>query len=110
MTTSYETGLDSFFLTPGAEDVPPCGVCGGALQVTRGLVGPTSWAAAIAAKQGSDEVKARVKIPHDQALCPDAGEGWHVHARRLVREAADTASPSVRALILGDLAAVLATR
>ncbi len=109
MLTTLETGLDVFFLSPGAERIPACGVCGGVLDVVRGQLGPTSFAAAMAERHGSAEVRARVVVEHDVATCPAASQPWHLKARELVGEANRTASPSVRALIEADLAVVIAS-
>lgn len=107
---AYEVGLEVFLLPPESGSIPPCGVCGGALEVTRDQRGPTGFAAALAARHGDDEVRARVATRHDLARCPAAGESWHRHARALALEARRTASPSVRALIEADLAEALADR
>lgn len=105
-----KAGIDVLFLPPGEERIPACPVCGGALEVTRGVVGPTSFGAAMAARHGGPEVRARVLVAHDVARCPTAAQPWHVDAARLVTEARRTASPSVRALIEADLAALIAGR
>lgn len=109
-TEVLEAGLDVFFLPEGETRIPACPVCGGALEVTRDVVGPTSFGAAMAARHGGPEARARALVAHDVARCPAATESWHVAAARLVKEARRTASPSVRSLIEADIAALIASR
>jgi hypothetical protein len=84
---------DVFIREPGAEASINCRVCGTECNVMRDVLGPTSWAGAMAGR----------KALHDLFFCPWSGESWHKQAISLMQEMEETSSPWLRDLIFADL-------
>lgn len=64
------------FPEPGEIKTAECGICGVQMHVERNVLGPTSWAGAIAGKRRR----------HDFFKCPKAEERWHVLIHELKTE------------------------
>jgi hypothetical protein len=84
---------DVFIREPGEEASINCRVCGTECDVMRDVLGPTSWAGAMAGR----------KTLHDRFFCPWSGESWHKQAISLIQEMEKTSSPRLRNLILADV-------
>lgn len=98
MAASLLSGYDVFFTPPGARRLVRCRVCETECSVTRGRVGPTGFAMAMA----GDSVR------HDRFECPNASADWHRQARDLLREIEATASPTLQRLLRRDLQTLVA--
>lgn len=92
------SGVTVFLTEPGGAEDRHCLVCGSECTVSRNIMGPTCFAAAMA----------RHSSLHDCAECPHTNAEWHEEAYYLWREARDTHSARVRALIEADLTDLLA--
>jgi len=90
--------LDTFITRPDEQDAINCRVCGRACRISRYVVGPTSWATAMARKH----------TPHDAFVCYYAEQEWHQQAKALVVERDKTNSARLRAFIQADLDELLA--
>jgi hypothetical protein len=97
---AWQVGYDLLFSNPDEFLVRRCPTCGDEMDVERGRVGATSWG----------EAMARRSHRHDQFRCPNATLAWHGQAVRLRKEAANTASKTVRKLIRNELTELLRTR
>ena len=69
-----------------------CEVCAQTCDVTRGVNGPTSWAASVAKQNRL----------HDCFRCPSADEDWHVQAMAIDRDIDNCNSPSIQAIMQKD--------
>jgi hypothetical protein len=74
-----------------------CGVCGATANVTRGIHGSTSFAAAMA---GS-------KRHYDKFECPHHDELWHIQAQKLRQEKNQTASAKIAAILEQEIQQIL---
>ncbi|MBL8683566.1 MAG: hypothetical protein JNK05_30630 [Myxococcales bacterium] len=74
-----------------------CHICSAPCVITRGVIGPTCFASAIAKRA----------TLHDRIRCPHSGREWHNRAVRLRRAIDDTPSKRVAALIQQDLETTL---
>lgn len=99
-THAWEVGYDILFSKPDELLVQHCPTCGDEMDVERGSVGPTGWCEAMAGRGHR----------HDKFCCPNAQLAWHAQAVRLRKEAANTASETVRKLIHEELDELLRTR
>jgi len=90
-------GWDAIFPNVGELDSWDCRVCGTACVVCRNIVGQTN-------PYGSHD------RPHDSFCCPNAGEVWHTQVLRIRQAIDDMPSPSVKALMEQDVAALLKGR
>lgn len=97
MAKSYHVGWDTILPNPGEVGAWDCRVCGDACDVRRNAVGRRSFFCPI-------------ESPHDRFTCPNAGEGWHDLALEISQALVKMPAPSVRALMEGDLAALLRNR
>lgn len=61
------------FPASGTVKSAKCGVCGAKMNVSRNILGPTSFAGAMAGK----------KHRHDEFICPHVAEDWHKRICRL---------------------------
>lgn len=86
-------GYNSFTTSPDSVDEMICKVCGSVCDVERGVIGPTSWAGAMA----------KCKTPHDSFSCPYNDEEWHSEILGIVMELDNTCSPSLRKIIQKDI-------
>lgn len=59
--------LGHCFPEPGKVKKIKCGVCGTQMNVERNVLGPTSWASAMAG----------FKYRHDRFWCPFVSQNWH---------------------------------
>lgn len=85
---------------PGALDRAACPLCGAECAITRDVVGPTGFAAALGG----------VATRHDRVACPHDDAPWHEQARELRRLAGETPSEALRAVYEGEAAALIASR
>jgi hypothetical protein len=85
LSKSYSSGWDSFSPDPGKTDHMQCNVCLAEMDVQRNVIGPTSWAGAMA----------RSNRRHDRFTCPHTGKGWHNQALEIRKSAKDTPSKIV---------------
>lgn len=86
-------GFDIFFAKPGTVSEKYCEVCGTLCAVRRDVVGPTSFASAMAQRH----------TLHDQFACPHGGQAWHERALRLAQAIEESPSPRVAAMMRQDL-------
>ena len=86
-TGTLHAGWDYITSEPGQHVVLHCRVCREPMAVERDIVGPTSWAEAMAVRCGQTKGH-----PHDSFHCTLSGEPWHRQALALRQEAAQTAS------------------
>lgn len=96
-TGTLHAGWDFFTADPGTREEMRCRVCGEVMAVHRGVVGPTSWAHAMAIAAGVSQGK-----PHDSFACDLGGEAWHRQALALKREAERTPSGELAVLLLAE--------
>ena len=97
MSTSQPIYRGIAHAAPGTIAEAHCALCGTPCIIRRDRVGPTSFATAMA----------RRHTRHDSIVCPHYDASWHRQAQALRDEASRTASPSLRALLLADLDALL---
>lgn len=69
-----------------------CDICGTNMNVTRGVDGPT----------GSIEAMGRRHHLHDSFNCPYLDEDWHIQVVRIQREASETCSGKLTAMLLAE--------
>ena len=86
-------GYDYFIPNSDTVSEMECKVCGTVCDVERGVVGPRSYAAAMA--------KAYVK--HDSFTCPHSEEDWHEKALALLQDIEECNSPSIKKIMEDDL-------
>jgi hypothetical protein len=86
-------GYNSFSYPPDLVEEKGCEVCGCICDVNRGVVGPTSFAGAMA----------KCKTPHDSFTCPYSDEEWHISALSMSLERDEFHSPSLKKLIQSDI-------
>jgi hypothetical protein len=86
-------GYEVFNENPGEVKSRKCRVCGSKCLVERNIQGATSWGAAMC---GTSKL-------HDRFTCPHAEEKWHDHALELLKQAEDSASKRVAAIIRDEL-------
>lgn len=60
-------GWDCATAKPGTVETLQCRVCGAEMDVTRDVVGPTSWATSVG----------KIHTAHDSFFCPHREEEWH---------------------------------
>ncbi len=96
-THTWSKGYDYITTEPNAAAHMDSPVCGQRMYVNRGRYGPTCYAEAMARKGHT----------HDRFTCPDGEERWHAEALALKKEADETVSTRVRALIEEDLAELI---
>ncbi|MEK7637836.1 MAG: hypothetical protein AAB375_00180 [Patescibacteria group bacterium] len=70
------------------------------MSVERNVLGPTSWA----------EAMGRKKHLHDEFRCPHLQSRWHQQAVTLLREARNTASERIRAIIISEAEEIVASK
>lgn len=87
------TGYDIFFAEPGTVSEKHCNVCGALCEARRDVMGPTSFASAMAKRH----------TLHDQFACPHGGQAWHDRALALVEAIEETPSPRVADMLRLDL-------
>lgn len=95
--TTLQSGYDVLTPNPGEHESLDCPTCGTKMNVNRHIEGATGFAEAMSNKSHA----------HDQFICPHARQPWHAQAIRLLRESKDTASPSLRRVIINDLNSAL---
>jgi hypothetical protein len=105
MPGTLHAGWDFAVTEPGEAAEVLCRVCGEAMEASRGVVGPTGWAHAMAVAAGVMQGK-----PHDEFRCVHAGEPWHRQALALKMEAAGTASGRLGRMLLEEAEQVVRTR
>lgn len=93
----YTKGYDSFFFAPGEQVSVLCRVCGTTCQVRRNVMGPMSYAEALAKK----------KRARDLFTCPNANVVWHQRVLKLVQEKEQTQSKRIRVLLDDDIKEIL---
>jgi hypothetical protein len=76
-------------LDPGSNVEVPCGVCGEIMKVQQGVVGPTSWASAMAHHTRE----------YDLHTCPHINAIWHQQALALLRVIEDTPSETLAEML-----------
>ena len=86
-------GYELFFTDPNKHETMKCKVCGTFCDVKRGIIGATSFAESVS---GSSHL-------HDEFICPNKGEKWHVQALELIKEIEKCHSPTLVRLMKGDL-------
>jgi hypothetical protein len=91
-------GYEVFNDDPGKVKSKKCRVCGSKCLVERNIKGATSWGAAMC---GTSKL-------HDCFTCPHVGDPWHEHALALFKQAEDSASKRVAAIINEELKGVVA--
>jgi len=96
-TVTRHKGYDYFCPDPGKWDSCKCKVCGSEMDVKKDCYGPTSWAMAMS----------KSKRKYDEFACPHLGEEWHNKAYDLLLESENTASESVKRIVLNDLKKVV---
>jgi hypothetical protein len=96
----YHAGYDILWHAPGEVLLQRCPTCGDEMEVTRDVVGPTSWG----------EAMARGKHRHDKFVCPHASTRWHQRAMQLRVEAGGTVSRTLRRMIEAELAELIRAR
>jgi hypothetical protein len=101
----HHTGWDYFTAAPGSVDEARCRVCGEVMADRRGVVGPTSWAHAMAIAAG-----VRGGAPHDAFACNFSGEAWHWQALALKEQAEETPSKRLERLLLEEAAEIVRRR
>jgi len=90
-------GYDYFTSIPDGADQMECRVCGAVCDVTRGVVGPTSFAGAMAG----------CKTKHDSFKCPNADLPWHKQALDIFVLIEKNPSPSLKKIMQGDLKTII---
>ncbi len=88
-------GYDMFVTAPGKVAVMTWRVCGQICEAERNVCDSPGFA------------MAGVQKPQDVFRCPHAGLWWHRKALALYREVQQIASPTLRQVVLYDLADVL---
>jgi hypothetical protein len=104
LVTHY-SGWDCIIAEPGSVKEARCRVCGEAMAVRRGVVGPTGWAQATAIAAG-----VMGGTPHDTFACVFSGEPWHRQALALKRQAEETPSRRLERALLDEAAEVVRRR
>lgn len=89
----HHTGVDTIFTHPGEANARECLVCNSPMTVERRVLGPTSFATALAGK----------KVLHDRWTCPHLHEEWHSMAYEIARDIQLETSPSLVAIRQLDL-------
>ena len=84
-------GYDFFTPDPGVEEME-CKVCGTTCDVERDVMGPRSWAGAMA----------KIKTLHDSFSCPHGEEEWHKRALKLLENLEEYPSPTLKKIMLDD--------
>jgi hypothetical protein len=102
---THHSGWDFFTTAAGSVAEVRCRVCGAALAVRRGVVGPTGWAHTRAIAAG-----VMGGTPHDEFSCDLSGEPWHRQALALKRQAQETPSRRLERLLLEEAAEVVRRR
>jgi hypothetical protein len=102
---THHSGWDFFTATPGSVEEARCRVCGEAMAVRRGVVGPTGWAHAMAIVAG-----VREGTPLDAFACDLSGEAWHRQALALKRQAEATPGRRLERALLDEAAEVVRRR
>lgn len=77
-----------------------CGICDSKMNVERNVMGPTSWAEAMAKREHL----------HDSFECPNLREKWHERVVDLVQEGYDTQSRAFRKIIRDEILEILETK
>ena len=93
---AVHTGLDFISTTPGLLKEWFCVVCGTQAKEERNVVGPASWAGAMA----------KVHTLHDIFTCPHSQEDWHRQMRALRQEQKKTASHCLRSILEEEIAEI----
>lgn len=93
----YNHGYDYFIFEPGKIDEMYCNVCNSKCDVSRSVMGPTSFSSALAHKH---------KL-HDCFICPNSENNWHHNAYRLIKAIEETPSKRLAGLMQLDLEDIL---
>jgi hypothetical protein len=93
----HQLGWDCCITEPNTAAEMRCRVCGEAMVVRRGVIGPTGSAHAQAIANGQ-----RRGTRHDAFSCVFSGEAWHRQALALKMEAARTPSRELERLLLDE--------
>ena len=81
----------------GSDEEVFCGVCETKMDVQRGIVGPISWAGAMAHRT----------VEHDLYTCPYLKNRWHEQALALIHLIQQTPSKTISELVDAELKEVL---
>ena len=81
--------IDVFVEQPDTHKSILCGACGVECAVERNKMGKQTFLGGPG--------------PHDVFTCPNAEKNWHKEAVELAKERNESASPSIRKLIQGDI-------
>lgn len=90
-------GYNSFSTELNAVDEMKCKVCDCLCDVNRGVVGPTSFAMAMA----------KSKTPHDSFTCPYSDDDWHILALNMSLERDESYSPALKRIIQSDIDSIV---
>ncbi len=89
-------GINIRLTEPDAMERVSCTACSMDMEVNRRVIGPTSWAGALARKEHE----------HDYWACPNNDLEWHDQIVGLIQEKLGTVSRTLRALIQDDIDAI----
>ena len=89
-------GINIRLTDPNAMERVSCTACSMDMEVKRGVIGPTSWAGALARKERE----------HDYWACPNNELDWHDQIVGLIQEKQGTISRTLKALIQIDIDAI----
>lgn len=96
---------DFAFCHPAAYLTACCDVCGQSMSATRNVLGPTSFAEAMAVRFGPSDGHL-----HDEFGCNDRDETWHRQAKAIQIQARESASQRLSDLLTEEADELVRTR